>query len=111
MQQRKMVQGSSLVSPTDGHKDGSQPNLNLLLQQGGLENEMDYEPLSNDLLSSSEDDDDDENNREERSPAKKKGKKKATFSDETTRSKPSSGHSKNTAQKSPEIPQDKPTTK
>jgi hypothetical protein len=104
------VQGSNLVSPTDGHKDGTQLNLNLLLQQGGLDNAMDFEPLANDYLSS-EDDDDEENDREERSPAKKKGKKKATFSDEPTRSKTTSGQSKITAQKSPEIPQDKPTTK
>ena len=72
------VQGSNLVSPTDGHKDGSQSSLNLLLQQGGLDSEMDFELLSNDLLSS-EDDGDDENNRGERSPAKKKGKKGHIF--------------------------------
>jgi hypothetical protein len=39
---------------------------------------MDFELLSNDLLSS-EDDGDDENNRGERSPAKKKGKKRPHF--------------------------------
>jgi hypothetical protein len=44
-------------------------------------------------------------------PQQKRRQKKATFSNEPTRSKPSVGHSKNTTQKSPEIPQDKPTTK
>jgi hypothetical protein len=99
------VQESNLVSPTDGNKEGSQPNLNLLLQQGGRDDEMDFEPLTNDLLSSSEDDD------EERSPAKKKGKKRATFSGELTRSNHPVECSKNTAQTNPEIPQDKTTTK
>ena len=99
------VQESNLVSPTDGNKEGSQPNLNLLLQQGGRDDEMDFEPLTNDLLSSSEDED------QERSPAKKKGKKRATFSGELTRSNHPVERSKNTAQTNPEIPQDKTTTK
>jgi hypothetical protein len=99
------VQESNLVSPTDGNKEGSQSNFNLLLQQGGRDDVMDFEPLSNDLLSSSEDDE------EERSPAKKKGKKRATFSGEPTRNNPPVERSKNTAQTNSEIPQDKTTTK
>ena len=71
---------------------------------------MDFELLSNDLLSS-EDDGDDENNRGERSPAKKKGKKRPHFPTNQQEANPMADKAKTPRKKSPEIPQDKPTLK